>query len=66
MLSNDYIKQLAAAASEVGGMLVLDCIASGCMWVDMRALGVDVIVTAPQKGWSGEHLFRVIPLLTPS
>jgi aspartate aminotransferase-like enzyme len=53
MLSNEYIKQLAAAATEVGGMLVLDCIASGCMWVDMRALGVDVIVTAPQKGWSG-------------
>lgn len=53
MLSNEYIKQLAAAAAEVGGMLVLDCIASGCMWVDMRALGVDIIVTAPQKGWSG-------------
>jgi aspartate aminotransferase-like enzyme len=53
MLSNEYIKQLAAAACEVGGMLVLDCIASGCMWVDMRALGVDVVVTAPQKGWSG-------------
>ena len=33
--------------------MVLDCIASGCMWVDMRALGVDVVVTAPQKGWSG-------------
>ncbi len=53
MLSNEYIKQLAAAATEVGGMLVLDCIASGCIWVDMRALGVDVVVTAPQKGWSG-------------
>lgn len=53
MLSNDYIKQLAAAATEGGGMLVLDCIASGCMWVDMRALGVDVVITAPQKGWSG-------------
>ena len=53
MLSNNYIKQLAAAATEVGGMLVLDCIASGCLWVDMRALGVDVIVSAPQKGWSG-------------
>jgi aspartate aminotransferase-like enzyme len=53
MLSNNYIKQLAAAASEVGGLLVLDCIASGCLWVDMRNLGVDVIVSAPQKGWSG-------------
>jgi aspartate aminotransferase-like enzyme len=56
MLSNNYIKQLAAASSEVGGMLVLDCIASGCMWVDMHALGVDVIVTAPQKGWSGKPI----------
>jgi aspartate aminotransferase-like enzyme len=53
MLSEQYIKQLAAAAAEVGAMLVLDCIASGCMWVDMRALGVDVVITAPQKGWSG-------------
>jgi aspartate aminotransferase-like enzyme len=37
----------------VGGLFVLDCVASGTLWVDMQALGVDVLVTAPQKGWSG-------------
>jgi aspartate aminotransferase-like enzyme len=36
----------------VGGLFVLDCIASGCAWVDMKALGVDVLISAPQKGWS--------------
>jgi aspartate aminotransferase-like enzyme len=44
---------VAAATREVGGLFVLDCIASGAMWVDMRTLGVDVLVSAPQKGWSG-------------
>ncbi len=52
MLPDAYIREVAAAAHEVGGIFVLDCIASGCMWVDMRALGVDVLVSAPQKGWS--------------
>ncbi|MBO0980313.1 aminotransferase class V-fold PLP-dependent enzyme [Microbacterium sp. SD291] len=53
LLPDDYVRALADAAHEVGGLLVLDCIASGAMWVDMRALGVDVLVSAPQKGWSG-------------
>ena len=52
ILPDDYIKAMAAAAHEVGGLMVLDCIASGCAWVDMRALGVDVLISAPQKGWS--------------
>ena len=52
ILPDDYIKAMAAAAHEVGGLMVLDCIASGCIWVDMRALGVDVLISAPQKGWS--------------
>ena len=52
ILPDDYIAQVAAAAHEVGALLVLDCIASGCIWVDMRALGVDVVISAPQKGWS--------------
>ena len=43
----------AAAVHAVGGLFVLDCIASGTLWVDMRALGVDVLISAPQKGWSG-------------
>jgi aspartate aminotransferase-like enzyme len=52
ILPDDYIQQMAAAAHEVGALMVLDCIASGCIWVDMRALGVDVLISAPQKGWS--------------
>lgn len=52
MLPDDYIRQIAAATHEVGGLFVLDCIASGCIWVDMKALGVDVLISAPQKGWS--------------
>jgi len=52
ILPDDYIARVAAAAHEVGGLFVLDCIASGCVWVDMRALGVDVLISAPQKGWS--------------
>ena len=52
LLPDDYLKQVAAATHAAGGLFVLDCIASGAMWVDMRALGVDVLVSAPQKGWS--------------
>jgi aspartate aminotransferase-like enzyme len=52
ILPDDYISALAAAAHEVGALMVLDCIASGCVWVDMEATGVDVLISAPQKGWS--------------
>ncbi|MDP7149803.1 MAG: aminotransferase class V-fold PLP-dependent enzyme [Paracoccaceae bacterium] len=52
ILPDDYITQLAAAAHEVGALMVLDCIASGAVWVDMKATGVDVLISAPQKGWS--------------
>lgn len=52
ILPDDYIKQLADAVHSVGGILVIDCIASGCVWLDMKALGIDVIISAPQKGWS--------------
>ncbi len=52
MLPDGYIAAMAEAAHSVGALLVLDCIASGAAWVDMRALGVDVLVSAPQKGWS--------------
>lgn len=52
ILPDDYIKALADAAHEVGAIMVLDCIASGAVWVDMRATGVDVLISAPQKGWS--------------
>ncbi|MEO1640172.1 MAG: aminotransferase class V-fold PLP-dependent enzyme [Pseudomonadota bacterium] len=52
ILPDDYITALADAAHEVGALMVLDCIASGCAWVDMRATAVDVLISAPQKGWS--------------
>tara|TARA_R110002096_G_scaffold15036_23_gene53053 strand:- start:1317 stop:2039 length:723 start_codon:yes stop_codon:yes gene_type:complete len=52
ILPDDYITEMAAAAHEVGALVVLDCIASGCIWVDMAATGVDVLISAPQKGWS--------------
>jgi len=52
ILPDDYIKALSDAAHEVGALMVLDCIASGCAWVDMKATGVDVLISAPQKGWS--------------
>ncbi len=53
ILPNDYIKAITDAVHAVGGIFVLDCIASGCLWVDMKAMGVDVLISAPQKGWSG-------------
>ena len=52
ILPEDYITALADAAHEVGALMVLDCIASGCVWVDMEQTGVDVLISAPQKGWS--------------
>jgi len=52
ILPDDYLKAVADAVHEVDGLFVLDCIASGCVWVDMEAVGVDVLISAPQKGWS--------------
>ncbi|WP_224814108.1 aminotransferase class V-fold PLP-dependent enzyme [Hasllibacter sp. MH4015] len=54
ILPDAYIKALADAAHEVGALMVLDCIASGCAWVDMKATGVDILISAPQKGWSAQ------------
>lgn len=53
ILPDDYLAALSAATHEVGGLFVLDCIAAGTVWADMRELGIDILVTAPQKGWSG-------------
>ena len=53
ILPDAYIKAVADAVHAVGGLFVLDCIASGAIWVDMQATGVDVLISAPQKGWSG-------------
>ncbi len=62
ILPDDYITEMAAAAHEVGALLVLDCIASGCVWVDMAACGVDVLISAPQKGWSASPSTGVVML----
>jgi aspartate aminotransferase-like enzyme len=62
ILPDDYLQAVAEAVHEVGGLFVLDCIASGAMWVDMRATGVDVLVSAPQKGWSGSPACAMVVL----
>ena len=54
ILPDDYIAAVTAAVHEVGGLFVLDCIASGTVWVDMKVTGVDVLISAPQKGWSAQ------------
>ncbi len=62
MLPREYIQSVADAIHEVGGMFVLDCIASGAIWVDMKQLGVDVLISAPQKGWSGSPCAGLVML----
>jgi aspartate aminotransferase-like enzyme len=62
ILPDDYIAKVAEAAHEVGALMVLDCIASGCVWVDMEATGVDVLISAPQKGWSASPSAGVVVL----
>ena len=52
LLPDDYLRKVSDAVHAVGGLFVLDCIASGTIWVDMQATGVDVLISAPQKGWS--------------
>ena len=53
ILPNDYIQKVGEAIHAVGGLFILDCIASGAIWVDMEKSAVDVLISAPQKGWSG-------------
>lgn len=62
ILPDDYIAKMAAAVHAVGGLMVLDCIASGCAWINMRALGVDVLISAPQKGWSASPCAGLVML----
>lgn len=62
ILPDDYLVEMAAAAHEVGAIVVLDCIASGCAWVDMKATGVDVLISAPQKGWSASPCAGLVML----
>jgi aspartate aminotransferase-like enzyme len=62
ILPDDYLARVAKAAHAAGGLFVLDCIASGAIWVDMRATGVDVLISAPQKGWSGSPCCAMVML----
>ncbi|MFA3916010.1 aminotransferase class V-fold PLP-dependent enzyme [Ruegeria hyattellae] len=62
ILPDDYVTALASAAHEVGALMVLDCIASGCIWIDMKATGVDVLISAPQKGWSASPCAGLVML----
>jgi aspartate aminotransferase-like enzyme len=62
ILPDDYIRAVGAAVHAVGGLFVLDCIASGTIWVDMKACNVDVLVSAPQKGWSGSPCSGLVML----
>jgi aspartate aminotransferase-like enzyme len=62
LLPDDYIRAVSEAVHAVGGLMVLDCIASGAMWVDMQATGVDVLISAPQKGWSGSPSCAMVML----
>ncbi len=62
ILPDDYLRKVADAVHAVGGLFVLDCIASGALWVDMQATGVDVLVSAPQKGWSGSPACAMVML----
>jgi aspartate aminotransferase-like enzyme len=62
ILPDDYLRAVAAAAHEVGGLFVLDCVASGTIWVDMESIGVDVLISAPQKGWSASPCCALVML----
>ncbi|QAU33747.1 aminotransferase class V-fold PLP-dependent enzyme [Janthinobacterium sp. 17J80-10] len=62
LLPDDYLRAVADAVHEVGGLMVLDCVASGAIWVDMQATGIDVLISAPQKGWSGSPCCAMVML----
>jgi len=62
MLPDDYIRTVTGATHAAGGLFVLDCVASGAIWVDMEACGVDVMISAPQKGWSGSPCSGLVML----
>jgi aspartate aminotransferase-like enzyme len=62
LLSDEYIKAVTDAVHEYGGLFVLDCVASGALWVDMKALGIDILISAPQKGWSSSPCAALVML----
>ena len=62
ILPNDYLKAVAEAVHSVGGLFVLDCVASGTVWVDMKDIGIDILISAPQKGWSASPCAALVML----
>ena len=62
ILPDTYLRAVADAVHSVGGMFVLDCIASGALWIDMAAIGVDILISAPQKGWSSSACCALVML----
>jgi len=62
ILPDDYVRAVADAVHAVGGLFVLDCVASGCVWINMREMGVDVLISAPQKGWSASPCAGLVML----
>ena len=62
ILPDDYLRAVSDAVHAVGGLFVLDCIASGTLWVDMQACGIDVLISAPQKGWSASPCCALVML----
>jgi len=62
ILPDDYLRAVSEAVHAAGGLFVLDCIASGAIWVDMEATGVDVLISAPQKGWSSSPCCAMVML----
>jgi aspartate aminotransferase-like enzyme len=64
ILPDDYLRAVADAVHAVGGLFVLDCIASGTLWVDMQACGIDLLISAPQKGWSASPCCALVMFST--
>ncbi len=62
ILPDEYLRTVGSAVREVGGLFILDCIASGTIWVDMQANNVDVLISAPQKGWTGPPCCGIVAL----
>ena len=62
ILPDDYLRAVADAVHAVGGLFVLDCVASGAIWVDMAASGVDILISAPQKGWTSTPCAALVML----
>ena len=62
MLHDEYLKGIAEATHQVGGLFIVDCIAAGTIWLDMEKIGIDVLISAPQKGWSGSPCCALVML----